>query len=104
MSIFQSATKTRFIFSVLPICSLLGKSCVPLSSNSGCKSDMWNCLDCEFFIPDADQLSFYEEQAILWRVKCDRFTDFPIIKGNAERNAELFERVLKKLKEVRHLS
>jgi integrase len=69
------------------------------SDITGCKSDMWNCLDCGFFVPDAEQTGYYEEQALLWREKCARFSAFPIIKGNAERNAELFEGVLKKLKE-----
>ena len=72
------------------------------SDVTGCKSDMWNCLDCEFFVPDAEQLEYYQEQAMLWREKCIRFSSFPIIKGNAERNAELFERVLKKLKGGEH--
>lgn len=72
------------------------------SDITGCKSDMWNCLDCEFFVPDAGQLDYYEEQALFWREKCTRFSDFPIIKGNAERNAELYERVLKNLKERNH--
>ena len=69
------------------------------SDITGCKSDMWNCLECEFFVPDADQLDYYEKQASLWREKCERFSNFPIIKGNAEKNAELFERVLRKLRE-----
>jgi len=69
------------------------------SDITGCKSDMWNCLDCEFFVPDAEQLDYYEEQVTFWREKSVRFSDFPIIKGNAERNAGLYEHILKKLKE-----
>lgn len=69
------------------------------SDITGCRSDMWNCLECGHFVPDADQAAYYKEQAVLWREKCDRFSDFPIIKGNAERNAGLFERILKKLRE-----
>jgi len=70
------------------------------SDITGCKSDMWDCLECEFFVPDADQLNYYEEQAVLWQEKCTRFSEFPIIKENAERNATSFERILKKLKEA----
>jgi integrase len=69
------------------------------SDITGCKSDMWNCLDCEFFVADAEQLDYYKEQIVLWRDKSIRFSSFPIIKGNADRNAELYERVLKKLEE-----
>jgi site-specific recombinase XerD len=67
------------------------------SDITGCKSDMWDCLDCRFFVPDADQLEYYKEQTLLWREKRDRFAAFPIIKGNAEKNAELFERILTKI-------
>ena len=69
------------------------------SDITGCKSDMWNCLDCKFFVPDAEQLDYYEAQATLWREKCVQFSSFPIIKGNAERNAELYEHILNKMKE-----
>ena len=69
------------------------------SDITGCKSDMWNCLECGFFVPDAEQIGYYEEQAALWREKYTRFADFAVIKGNAERNTELYERILKKMKE-----
>lgn len=69
------------------------------SDITGCKSDMWDCLGCSFFVPDADQTAYYEEQAALWREKCERFSNFPIIKGNAEKNAKSFECILKKLRE-----
>jgi hypothetical protein len=65
---------------------------------------MWNCLECASFVPDADQLGYYEEQASLWREKCKRFSSFPVIRGNAEKNAELFERIIKKLRENGGLS
>jgi hypothetical protein len=68
------------------------------SDITGCKSDMWNCLDCRFFVPDANQTDYYEEQVRLWREKSAGFSDFPVIKGNAEKNAELYECVLRKLK------
>ena len=68
------------------------------SDITGCKSDMWNCLECKHFVPDAEQLDYYIEQIALWKEKSKRFADFPVIRENAERNAELFERVAKKLK------
>jgi integrase len=69
------------------------------SDITGCKSDMWNCLECKFFVPDMEQLDYYEEQASLWREKCARFSKFPIIRANAEKNAKLYEDILKKLKD-----
>jgi integrase len=68
------------------------------SDITGCKSDMWSCLDCALFVPDFSQMDYYKEQIRLWREKSIKFSDFPVIKGNAEKNAELYEAVLKKLK------
>lgn len=67
------------------------------SDVTGCKSDMWNCLECEFFVPDAAQKEYYMEQIALWKEKQERFSEFPIIRENARRNVKLFENVLKKL-------
>jgi integrase len=64
---------------------------------TGCKSDMWDCLGCGHFIPNRDQFSYFEEQAAAWRSKADRFPNFPTIRANALRNAELFERITIKL-------
>ena len=58
---------------------------------------MWDCLGCGHFIPDRDQFSYFEEQAAAWRSKADRFPNFPTIRANALRNAELFERITIKL-------
>jgi len=60
------------------------------SDITGCKSDMWNCLDCKFFVPDAEQKEYYIEQIALWKEKQERFQAFPLIRENAERNANLF--------------
>ena len=66
---------------------------------TGCKSDMWNCLECDHFIPDKEQLSYFREQADAWRAKADRFSEFPVIHANALRNSGLFERIVLKLLE-----
>jgi len=68
------------------------------SDITGCKSDMWDCLECEHFVPDAEQLDYYIQQIALWKEKSKSFAEFPVIRENAERNADLFERVAKKLK------
>lgn len=64
---------------------------------TGCKSDMWDCLECDHFIPDKEQLSYFKEQIDSWQAKADRFSEFPVIKANALRNAKLFERITMKL-------
>ena len=67
------------------------------SDITGCKSDMWNCLECKFFVPDAEQRDYYIEQIVLWKAKQEKFREFPLIRENAERNVKLFECVLKKI-------
>lgn len=67
------------------------------SDITGCKSDMWNCLDCEFFIPEKEQLPYFMEQALSWRSKAERFKAFPMIKSNVLKNAQLFEKIAAKI-------
>lgn len=67
------------------------------SDVTGCKSDMWNCLECGFFVPDAAQKEYYIEQIVLWKEKEERFSEFPIIRENARQNVKLFEDVLRKI-------
>lgn len=69
------------------------------SDITGCKSDMWNCLECKSFVPDAEQRNYYVEQIASWRAKQERFHEFSLIRENAERNVKLFEHVLKKIDE-----
>jgi len=70
------------------------------SDITGCKSDMFFCLDCDSFVPDADQLDYYAAQADSWTRKAERFKEFPLIKSNAEKNARLFYAVAEKIKNV----
>lgn len=64
---------------------------------TNCKSDMWSCLDCASFVPDAEQLVFYEEQLAAWESKATRFAAFPLIRQTAQKNAELFRMIIEKI-------
>lgn len=70
------------------------------SDITGCKSDMFHCLECESFIPDAEQRAYFEIQADAWLEKAEKFRQFPIIRANALKNAELFQKVIKKIKQA----
>ena len=48
-----------------------------------CKCDMWSCLDCEHFIPDKEQLSYFKGQAGELKIKAKRFGKYPMIRDNA---------------------
>ena len=61
---------------------------------TGCKSDMMNCLECQYFKPDSEQLEYYKEQLELWEQKADKFKAMPMIRANAERNIKLLKRVV----------
>lgn len=69
------------------------------SDVTGCRSDMWNCIGCGKFVPDKDQLRYFEEQATMWQDKSDRFMAFPLICNSARRNVHMFEQIVKKLKD-----
>lgn len=64
---------------------------------TGCKSDMMNCLECKFFMPDTNQIEYYKEQIELWQQKAERFKSIPMIKANAERNMNLYKNVIAKI-------
>ena len=64
---------------------------------TGCKGDMWNCLDCEHFIPEKEQLPYFREQIAEWKTKADRFKNMPIVHENSLKNAKLFEGIVSKL-------
>lgn len=72
------------------------------SDVTGCKSDMWNCLDCEHFIPDCDQLKYFQEQKEGWQEKAKKFVNMPIVHQNALQNARLFEKIISKISGGKH--
>ncbi|PKM68776.1 MAG: hypothetical protein CVU95_01430 [Firmicutes bacterium HGW-Firmicutes-2] len=65
---------------------------------TGCKSDMWNCLTCEHFIPDSDQESYFVGQIVSWKEKAKRFEKMPMVRDNAIKTAGLFEDVVDKIR------
>jgi len=73
---------------------ILGGICGDIT---GCKSDMFFCLDCKHFIPDAEQLDYFVSQADSWLLKAKQFSEFQRIKSNAEENARLFKAVAEKI-------
>lgn len=66
------------------------------SDITGCKSDMLNCLSCEYFVPDKEQIDYYKEQIVAWKEKSLKFSDFPLIKNTADENIKLYEKVLER--------
>jgi len=70
------------------------------SDITGCQSDMLSCCECEHFVIDSGQLEYFEEQLKQWEIKLERFSAFPIIKDNAEKNISTYETLIAKIKSV----
>lgn len=69
------------------------------SDISGCKNDMYECLnDCEYFIPNAEEMDYFEEQVHLWEEKVKTFANHPYMKENAEYNLKIHKNIVNRLK------
>lgn len=67
------------------------------SDITGCKSDMFHCLECEWFIPEKEQLSYFREQVMEWEKKAHIFREIKSIKKIAVKNIALFKTVVYQL-------
>ena len=63
-----------------------------------CKSGMWHCLDCEYFVPEKEQLSYFEEQVLSWREKAETFKNDAILYKNFIGIAERCVKIVDKIK------
>lgn len=70
------------------------------SDITGCKNDMYECLACDFFIPNIDELELFEEQVQQWKKKIERFKNNEYIRQNAEYNLKLNQQAIIKIKEM----
>jgi len=58
-----------------------------------CKSGMWDCLSCEHFVPEKEQLPYFEGQVIAWKDKAELF------KNDAYMGiSKQFEKIIVKIK------
>ena len=64
---------------------------------TGCKSDMFNCLDCKRFAPDHENLDYFKEQVVSWNKKIIQFEKLPMVSQNAKKNAKLFQGVVDRI-------
>lgn len=72
------------------------------SDITGCKSDMMNCLECKFFLPDPNQMGYYMEQIELWQQKAEKFKAIPMIRANAERNMKMYKKLVEKVENINY--
>ena len=63
-----------------------------------CRSDMWNCLECVHFIPEKEQLPYFEEQEKAWRDKAEKFKNHSIMEANFTEIADQFQQIIQKMR------
>ena len=63
-----------------------------------CRSDMWNCLECVHFIPEKEQLPYFEEPAKAWRNKAEKFKDYSIMEANFSEISDRFQQIIQKMR------
>lgn len=68
------------------------------SDISSCESDMYECQDCDFFVPNADELEYFEEEVRQWELKVKKFSNHPYMKENAQYNLEVNQKIVDKIK------
>lgn len=62
---------------------------------TGCES--FQCLSCDSFIPDVDDLPYYEEQVRIFEEKLKKVGDHKYLKENIEYNLQLYRAVIIKI-------
>lgn len=68
------------------------------SDITGCRSKMFECLDCDYFVPDVNDLEYFESQVEEWEKKVNAFTNLPFLKENALYNLKLNKTIVNKIK------
>lgn len=64
---------------------------------TGCKSDMWNCLECDRFVVDSGQASYFAEEAQRWEEKAECFSAMPMVRDNAKKHAMQYRKVIERI-------
>lgn len=64
---------------------------------TGCKSDMWNCLECDRFVVDSGQASYFKEEAKRWEEKAGCFSAMPMVRDNAKKHAMQSRKMVKRI-------
>ncbi|MCC5909499.1 MAG: tyrosine-type recombinase/integrase [Clostridiaceae bacterium] len=70
------------------------------SDITGCKNKTYDCLNCDYFIPNAEDLDYFEEEVKQWTRKIGLFKEHPALKENAMYNLRACENIIKKIKSI----
>lgn len=64
---------------------------------TGCKSDMWKCLECDRFVVDSGQVSYFEEEEQRWEEKAERFSAMPMVRDNAKKHVVQYRKIIERI-------
>jgi integrase len=69
------------------------------SDITGCKNEtLYDCLACSYFIPDYNDLGYYEEQVNLWSNKIQMYKAQPFLVDKAINNLNLYNKIVARIK------
>lgn len=74
------------------------------SDISACKNDMFECLACDFFKPNIEELKYFEEQVIEWENKEKLFQNNKFMLENIKYNLELNKNIVDKIIRMKETS
>jgi hypothetical protein len=64
-----------------------------------CQSGLWSCVDCERYMPEAEQLMYFKEQVVAWDEKAKRFHAEKQMADNFEDISRKFRSIVEKLED-----
>ncbi|WP_455718561.1 tyrosine-type recombinase/integrase [Anaerosporobacter sp.] len=67
------------------------------SDISACKSEMFECLSCDYFRPNLEELAYFEEQVSEWEEKTRIFKNNKFMLENAQYNLGLNKKIVNKI-------
>lgn len=67
---------------------------------TSCNGGLFECLACNYFVPNADDLEYFEEQVTYWEQRCEIFKNKPIQLENFKYNLALHRAIVNRIKSV----
>ena len=64
-----------------------------------CKSELWSCIDCVYFVPEVEQLLYFKEQTAAWEEKAKKFQSDKQMADNFADIATGFAKIVEKLED-----
>lgn len=59
-----------------------------------CKSGLWSCIDCKYFVPEVEQLPYFKEQAVAWVENAEKFKTNVLLHNNYIEIARKFGKIV----------